>query len=98
MVAAIAAALVGKLLACTTAMIDIVVVVEVVAMQVLTGVEIMAVSVVVIVLKFAVPIRYSVDAAFDMAIDLFMTAMTLREVDVNALEFPSPKSLENLMR
>ena len=98
MVAAIAAALVVKLLACTTAMIDMIVVVEVMAMHVLAGVEIMAVSVVAIFLKFAVPVRYSVDAACDMAIDLFMNAMTLREVDVNALEFPSPKSLENFIR
>ena len=83
------------MIACTTAMIDMVVVVKVVTIHVLTGVEIMAVSVVVIFLKFVVPVRYSVDA---VTIELFMTEMTLSEVDVNASEFPSPKSLENLTR
>ena len=54
------------------AMINMVVVVEVLVIDVLTGVGIIVVGDIVIVLNFASPESYSVDSPSRMAVDLFM--------------------------
>ena len=54
------------------AMIDMVVVVEVLVIDVLTGVEIIVVGAIVIVLEFASPESYSVDVPANVPIDLFV--------------------------
>ena len=53
-----------------------VVVAEVFAIDVLADVEIILVGVIVIVLKFALPVSYSVDVpSSDVSVDLFMDAL-----------------------
>ena len=66
---------VDKLLVWATSIINIAVVVEVLAIGVLADVEIIVLGVIVIVLKFVLPVTYSVDVSSGVDIDLFMDAL-----------------------
>ena len=69
--------LVVKVLVSVEAIINMVVVVEVMVIGVLADVEIFVVGVIVSVLKFAFSVSYSVDVpSSDVAVDLFMDALT----------------------
>ena len=65
-----------KVLMWVEAIVNMVVVVEVLVIDVLTDVEIIVVGAIVIVLKFALPVSYSVDvSSSDVTVDLFMYAL-----------------------
>ena len=73
---AVLVAVVGMLV-WDTEISNVVVVVEVLVIDVLADVEIIVVGAIVIVLKFALPVSYSVDVpSSDVAVDLFMDALT----------------------
>ena len=101
-----------KTLVWAAAMFNMVAVVEALVIDVLAGVEIIVVDIIVNVLKFALPVPYSVDASSDVAVDLLMLGVlpgigiaVLADVNANAftvamtaLEFPVSTPLENCSR
>ena len=80
-----------KVLMWDTPIIDMVVVVEVMVIDVLVDVEIIVVGFTVIVLKLTLSALYSVDVPSDVAVELFMDALTcaiivfLTEIGVEVL-------------
>ena len=92
--------IVVKVMVCAAAIFNKV---DVLVIDVLDGVENIVVGVIVIVLKFALPVSCSVDVLSDVAVDLFMD--TLADVSTNAfavvmtvLEFPVSTKLEGFSR
>ena len=93
---------VAKVLVWAAVVIDMVVV-KVLVVGVSDDVEIIVVGVVVIVLKFALPVSCSIDVLSDVAVDLSMG--TMADVSANAfaaviiaLDFPVSTPLEEFSR
>ena len=96
-----------RVLVWAAAVINMVVVVEVLLSDVLADLEIIVVGVIVIVFKFALSVSYSIEVPSGVVVGLLTDALAgailgdlsgIDVADVSALEFPVPTPLEEFNR